>query len=119
MATPNKRPIESANDRIVYREFGTDSVSAATEQKSLPVLPRQQTLRIRVERKGRGGKTVSVIEGLQLPSASLAILLKQLKSHCGSGGTAKDGTIELQGDHRQKLALWLEQRGYVVKLSGK
>lgn len=121
MANPSEKRAKFTGDRIVYREFGTidaDSLPTTPEQELPDIPPRRQTLRIRVERKGRGGKTVSVVEGLQLPPDSRAALLKQLKSYCGSGGTVKDNTLELQGDHRQKLAFWLEQQGYIVKLSG-
>ncbi len=105
------------NDHTVYREFGA-STSVATE-RALPDRPvAQQALRVHLERKGRGGKTVSVVSGFQCREETLVALLKQLKTHCGSGGTVKGTTIELQGDHRQKLVTWLTQQGYTVKLSG-
>jgi translation initiation factor 1 len=84
--------------------------------KSLP--PQQQTARIFRERKGRGGKTVTVIRDLQLTPQDLKALGKQLKTLCGSGGTVKDGHIEVQGDHREKIADELQRLGYKFKFVG-
>jgi translation initiation factor 1 len=84
--------------------------------KSLP--PQQQTAAIRREVKGRGGKTVTVIRDLQLTGEDLAALAKVLKAACGSGGTVKDGTIEIQGDHREKIASKLQALGYKTKFIG-
>jgi translation initiation factor 1 len=84
--------------------------------KSLP--PQQQNIRIFRDRKGRRGKTVTVIRNLQLSPDDLTALGKQLKKKCGSGGTIKDGNIELQGDHREKMVAELEKLGYKVKLAG-
>jgi len=117
MAASGKKPAK-ADDLTIYREFGAASTPAATERAIPERPPAQQTLRVQVERKGRGGKTVSVVSGFQCQPETLATLLKQLKAQCGSGGTAKDGVIEIQGDHRQKLAQLLSQQGYGVKLSG-
>jgi translation initiation factor 1 len=111
------KKLAKAGDRVAYREFGSAS-TPATERATPDRPASQQTLRIQVERKGRGGKTVTVITGFQTNPETLATLLKQLKAQCGSGGTAKDGTIEIQGDHRQKLQQLLTQQGYAVKLSG-
>lgn len=84
--------------------------------RSLP--PQQQEAHIRRETKGRGGKTVTVIRNLQLIPADLKALGKQLKTACGSGGTVKDGTIEIQGDHRDKVAAELKALGYKCKFTG-
>ena len=75
---------------------------------------------VRVSRsaKGRGGKTVTLVEGVPLDDAALAQLGKQLKAACGSGGTVKDGVIEVQGDHRELLTMQLVAKGYVVKQKG-
>ncbi|WP_235107480.1 translation initiation factor [Acaryochloris sp. 'Moss Beach'] len=73
--------------------------------------PAQQTLKIQVSRKGRKGKTVTIISGFQSQSATLADLTKKLKAQCGAGGTLKDKEIEVQGDHRQKLADYLKKTG--------
>ena len=64
----------------------------------------------------RRGKTVTVVRGLT--PGELDAAAKELKRQCGTGGTAKDGTIELQGDHREKAAALLRARGHTVKLAG-
>lgn len=73
---------------------------------------------IRLERKGRGGKSVAVIEGLQMPQKERDELLKQLKARLGTGGTVKDTSLEIQGDHRDALMAALEKMGYTPKRSG-
>ena len=76
--------------------------------------------RVRVGRatQGRAGKGVTVITGLPLAPAALAALGAELKRHCGSGGTVRDGTIEIQGDHRDRIVLELTRRGFSAKRSG-
>jgi translation initiation factor 1 len=71
-----------------------------------------------METKGRRGKGVTVIKGVPLDAAALVDLGKQLKTVCGSGGTAKDGIIEIQGDHRELVVQKLAARGWVVKRAG-
>ena len=87
---------------------------------SSPVIsnPAKQGVRIRRESKGRGGKNVCVIDGLPLDEKGLKVLLKKLKSQLGSGGSVKGMTLEIQGDHREKLLLLLEKEGFKAKLSG-
>jgi translation initiation factor 1 len=75
-------------------------------------------VRVRREVKGRRGKTVTTISGVPLPSDALRSLATELKRRCGTGGSAKDGVIEIQGDHREVLVAELEARGYTVKLAG-
>lgn len=70
------------------------------------------------ETKGRGGKSVTVVKGLPLDALALAQLGKQLKTACGSGGTVKDGVIEVQGEHCELVMQALKKQGYVVKRSG-
>ena len=74
--------------------------------------------RIRRETGGRGGKTVTTISGLALDDAALAALVKRLKAACGTGGTVREGTIELQGDHREQAAALLAREGLRSKLAG-
>ena len=75
---------------------------------------------VRVARstKGRKGKGVTVITGLLLDAVELAALAKEMKTHCGAGGGVRDGAIEIQGDHRDRLMAWLQSRGHQVKKSG-
>lgn len=75
-------------------------------------------VRVQRESKGRGGKTVSVVTGIPLDAAGLKLLAGELKKRCGTGGTLKDGVIEIQGDHRDLLVAELERRGYKVKRAG-
>jgi translation initiation factor 1 len=70
------------------------------------------------ETKGRKGKGVTVITGVPLDYDGIRKLAKQFKQTCGSGGTVKEGVIEIQGDHRDRLAEKLKNLGYTVKLSG-
>lgn len=75
-------------------------------------------IRVSRESKGRGGKTVTLVRGLPLAAAELEALGKQLRSHCGSGGTVKDGVLEVQGDHCERVLAWLLAQGYAAKRSG-
>jgi translation initiation factor 1 len=84
---------------------------------SLP--PQQQNLKVMRDRKGRQGKVVTIVSGFVLSKADLKALAKTLKTWCGSGGTVKEGSvIEIQGDHREKVAEKLQGLGYKVKLAG-
>ena len=75
-------------------------------------------VRVARETKGRKGKAVTVVRGLGLRPDELKALAKRLKRICGSGGTVKDGTIEIQGDHRDRLVEELTRAGFRVKRSG-
>ena len=75
-------------------------------------------VRVSRQTRGRGGKTVTVVQGLALEPAALAELGKRLKTACGSGGTAKDGVIEIQGDHVARVMDSLGQQGWMVKRAG-
>jgi translation initiation factor 1 len=82
------------------------------------IKPAAASVRVGRETKGRAGKGVTVITGLPLRADELETLASQLKRRCGSGGTVKDGTIEIQGDHRDQLITELVRRGYSAKRSG-
>lgn len=88
----------------------------ASHIRSLP--PQQQTAYLHRESSGRGGKVVSVVKNLILTEEDLKTLAKRLKQECGSGGTVKDGVIEIQGEHRQRMAEVLQKLGYKVKIAG-
>jgi len=81
-------------------------------------LPQDGVVRVRRETGGRGGKTVTAIHGVPLSAAALTALASELKRRCGTGGTAKDGVIELQGDHCDTAVESLRARGYTVKRAG-
>lgn len=75
-------------------------------------------VRVGCETKGRGGKAVTVIRGLDLDSVALAALGKRLRTACGAGGAVKDGVLEVQGDHRSRVVDCLKADGWTVKLAG-
>lgn len=74
--------------------------------------------RVSRETKGRGGKAVTVVKGVLLDAGALGELGKQLKTACGTGGTVKDGVIEVQGDHCERVMQLLKAQGYSVKRAG-
>jgi translation initiation factor 1 len=80
--------------------------------------PAQQRVTVRIDRKGRGGKAVTVIDGLQMPHRRRDEFLKHLKARLGTGGTVKGAGVEIQGDHRDALMAVLEKMGYRPKRSG-
>ena len=86
------------------------------QTRSLP--PSDGVVRVSRETKGRGGKSVTVVKGVPLAEAALVQLGKQLKAACGSGGTVKDGVIEVQGDHLANLIELLKKQGFTVKQAG-
>ena len=75
-------------------------------------------VRVSRETSGRKGKGVTVVRGLALDAAALADLGKRLRTACGTGGTTKDGVIELQGDQRDAVVAWLTKDGWTVKRAG-
>jgi translation initiation factor 1 len=75
-------------------------------------------VRVQRETKGRGGKAVTVVRGAPVDAAGLLKLGQELKAACGSGGAVKDGNIEVQGEHVEKVVALLQQRGWQVKRSG-
>ncbi len=81
-----------------------------------PSLPDDGIVSVSRETSGRRGKTVTVVRGI--PSRELSSVASDLKRQCGSGGAAKDGVVEIQGDHRTKVVARLEAQGYRVKLAG-
>jgi len=76
---------------------------------------RSKTVRVSIDSKGRKGKSVTLVEGLQHNPATMAEIARILKQHCGAGGTVKEGQIEIQGDQRQRVMEKLREMNYVVK----
>ncbi len=74
--------------------------------------------RVTREKQGRGGKLVTVVRGLPVDETTLAELGKRLRTACGAGGTAKEGRLELQGDHAERVTAWLQDAGYKAKRAG-
>lgn len=114
-ASSSKTP---AQNRVIYSEFGNTDNSDALERPVPELPPNQQNLKVQASRKGRKGKTVTVISGFQVKPETLEALAKQLKAQCGTGGTVKENAIEIQGDHTQKLVQVLATLGYKAKISG-
>lgn len=86
--------------------------------RGVAALPADGIVRVSRETKGRKGAGVTLVRGLGLDPEKLKALSGQLKQRCGSGGTVKDGVIEIQGDHRQLLLVELARQGFKVKLAG-
>jgi translation initiation factor 1 len=108
-------------NRLVYTS-DPEQAKRLRESQKMPELrdtpPASQTIRVELDRKSRGGKSVTLLSGFELTPASLQALAKQLKSRCGSGGTIKERTIEIQGDHREIVGAELAKLGYRVKRIG-
>ena len=80
--------------------------------------PGDGIVRVSRETKGRGGKAVTLVRGLALDAAALAALGKRLRAACGAGGTVKEGVVEVQGDHCERVAAALAKEGWNVKRAG-
>jgi translation initiation factor 1 len=93
-----------------YKQCRCDQSSVAQKSDGI--------VRVMRDRKRRGGKTVTVITGVPASSEAIQALAQQLKKLCGSGGTVKDGVIEIQGDHCEKVQAKLSELGYKVKRAG-
>jgi translation initiation factor 1 len=86
--------------------------------KATPAIKGDGVVRVSLQTKGRGGKSVTIVKGLALDAAELAQLGKQLRTACGSGGTVKDGVIEVQGDHCDLIMETLGKLGHRPKRAG-
>jgi len=93
-------------------------LAACTCADEKPPLSGDGIVRVRREIKGRKGRPVTTISGVPLAEKDLRRLAKDLKNRCGAGGSVKQGVIEIQGDHRDRIIPDLEQRGYTVKRAG-
>ncbi|MCB0420942.1 MAG: translation initiation factor, partial [Bdellovibrionales bacterium] len=112
-----------SNTRLVYSSDGSHlksckkcGESPCVCRKSVTIIPVEHTLKIRLEKKGRGGKSVTVVFDLPSNDAYFKDLSKKLKAHCGTGGSFKEGMIEIQGDQREKTKSFLEKMGFSIKL---
>lgn len=109
--------MKNSNNTLVYSTDPAPSTSKTS--KATPSATEKgggkKSVRLSIERKGRGGKTVTVIDGLEGSPHELADLVSRLKKSCGTGGTFKGGTAEIQGDHRALLTTQLKSFGYEVK----
>ncbi len=105
---------------LIAQLLGGKPASEAPPPKPTPAAkpPKPATVKVGRETKGRKGKGVTTVSEVPLPEAKLLELAATLKSKCGTGGTVKDGVIEIQGDQRDRIAAELEKLGYAVKRSG-
>jgi len=119
----NKRGSDGSGGLVYSTDGGTmcpqcrRPVSECVCRRVAPVAG-DGTVRVSRETAGRGGKAVTVVRGLGQGEAELALLARQLKALCGSGGTVKDGVIEVQGDHCERVIEALKKQGRVVKREG-
>jgi translation initiation factor 1 len=115
-----KSELVYSTDRPVARKEGQEKYSVRQSQVQSPAKSSAKCggVIVRLERKQRGGKSVTVIEGLQIPEKDRETLLKQLKTGLGTGGTLRDGSLEIQGDHRDAIIATLTKAGYSPKRSG-
>jgi translation initiation factor 1 len=103
-----------------YRGVVLRNASQAASMRAQPQAAPAAAARVRVGREvaGRGGKGVTVVSGLTLDALELDELAARLKKLCGAGGTVKDGRIEIQGDHRDRLVAELCRLGFQAKRAG-
>jgi translation initiation factor 1 len=105
--------------RTVWSSEQGDQRKNSQDRSATPSLPpKQQTIYLHRDSKGRGGKAVTLVKGLMLSEDDLKSMAKKLKQDCGTGGTIKDGVIEIQGEHREKIAEILRKLEYKVKIAG-
>ncbi|WP_340679860.1 stress response translation initiation inhibitor YciH [Paraglaciecola sp.] len=104
-----------SNSRLV---FSTETGRIKPQVDLKPTIKTDGIVRIRRETKGRSGKGVTTISGIAANDMELKALCTKLKKQCGTGGSVKDGVIEIQGDNRDKIKASLEQLGHTVKLAG-
>jgi translation initiation factor 1 len=107
------------NNRTVWSSHQGDLRKKESKpRKIISLPPREQTVYLHRDSKGRGGKAVTLVKKLILSEDDMRELAKKLKQVCGSGGTVKDDIIEIQGEHREKIAEALKEMGYKVKIAG-
>jgi translation initiation factor 1 len=121
----NSRLVYSTETGSICRKCGKPAVACKCKKKKQATPNRPQSgypddgiVRIRREVKGRKGKTATVIIGISLNNGDLKQFAKELKQRCGAGGSVKDGTIIIQGDHRKAILGELRKQGYHAKIAG-
>jgi translation initiation factor 1 len=102
-------------DGVVYSTDSSFEFQYNSEEQTETLAPGKQVLRVKLDTHARGGKTVTLITGFVGSSADLEILAKKLKTKVGTGGSAKDGEILIQGDVRAKVQEILTKEGYKVR----
>jgi translation initiation factor 1 len=113
----NSRLVYSTDAQIIgNRKPQPPGKNGPSQKAPPPGFPDDGIVRISREKGNRGGKTVTMVRGL--PSGDLETRAQELKRACGAGGTIRDGAVEIQGDHRERLFEKLTSLGYKVKLAG-
>jgi len=103
---------------VVYSTNPNFKIENDEDEELETLQPKQQDLRVMLDKKSRGGKVVTLITGFHGSDADLNDLAKFMKTKCGVGGTAKDGEIIIQGDFRDKILEMLHNKGYKAKKAG-
>ena len=118
MRDRDTRTVYSTDAGRLCPDCGAAQAVCRCQQLRRPEVKGDGIVRISRETKGRKGKGVTLVSGLALPDDELRGLASRLKQLCGTGGTLKDGVIEIQGDHRDRLLACLQKDGHKVKLAG-
>ena len=111
----NARPVYSTGAGRICSRCGWPEVNCQCSRKADDSIPARIVAKLRMETKGRGGKTVTVIDNLPRNASFLRELSQELKRACGTGGTVVEGGIELHGDLRERVRGVLAQKGFTVK----
>jgi translation initiation factor 1 len=110
-----RRPVYETGRGRLCPKCGWPADDCRCSKAAEEPVPARVTCVLRLEKKGRGGKSVSVVAGLPRNQAFVAALAAELKRACGTGGTAADGAVEIQGDQRERLRPVLAAKGWVVR----
>jgi len=105
-----KKKLSNINGIVYSTDLDFNIATKVEEEITLPV--HEQILKVRMDAKHRGGKTVTLIEGFSGTNADLEKLGKDVKSYCATGGSAKNNEIIIQGDNQEKVFQWLVKNGY-------
>jgi len=114
MTDEKSKLVYSTDNPTSRKEKSADNRVKSADQKS----PGNRNVIVRLDRKGRGGKSVTVVEGLRMPGKDRETLLRQLKTALGTGGTLKDSALEIQGDRCDAIITALTKLGFSPKRSG-
>lgn len=106
---------KNSSGGIVYSTDPNYSYPQEEQEEQTTLPPARQQLKVTLDKKQRAGKTVTVVDGFTGTDSDLEKLGKELKTKCGTGGSAKDGQILIQGDYKDKIVKWLQDWGYKAK----
>jgi translation initiation factor 1 len=112
---PGARPVYSTESGRLCPKCGWPAEACRCSTRFDEALPARIVAKLRIETGGRGGKTVTVVDGLPRNATFLAELARELKRACGSGGAVRESAVEIQGDHRDRLRALLGGKGWTVK----